>query len=150
MGLRLSYAHSKSDQKSVYNSDVQEMNGYSTGLFYRRYMELGKKFYLFGEGAAYYGHNKNQTEYKNSNTKYVQTTNVIGLNFYPGVAYAVSRKIHLEAGLNNLVDISYSSTRLEAISSGTSSVSKGSGFGVSTNVSTSAPLSVGFRFVLGK
>jgi hypothetical protein len=147
-GLRLSYFHSKAEQNGVVYPNVQEQNGFSAGVFYRRYMGLGKKFYLFGEGSVYYSYSKNRQEYTNS--KSLQTNNNVGVSFYPGVAFAVSRKIHLEVGLNDLVDLSYGSNKMETTLSGTTTISNGSGFGFSTNVSTSAPLSVGFRIVLGK
>lgn len=123
---------------------------FSPGLFYRRYASLGKNFYLFGEGAVYYSHGKQINEALSFVSKSTQKSNSVGLNLYPGVAFAVNRKIHLEVGLNNLLDFNYGSSNIESISSGTTNTSKSSGFSFSTNVSTSAPLSVGFRFVLGK
>ncbi|HEU4902800.1 MAG TPA: hypothetical protein VFT06_08405 [Flavisolibacter sp.] len=147
VGLRLSYYHSKSESdNSPYK---QEQNGYSAGFFYRKYMPFSKKFYLFGEGAAYYGHSDLKYIYPDSES--IQETNNVGVNFYPGVAFAVNKSIHLEVGLNNLVDLSYNKSESKNTSSGnTTTTSKASGFGFSTNVSTSAPLTVGFRFVLGK
>lgn len=146
VGLRLTYSHSKSAPAN--NPYTQEQKGYGAGLFYRKYMPLGKQFYLFGEGAAYYGYSEQTNTLPDNTVK--QKNRTIGVNFYPGVAFAVSRKIHLEAGLNNLVDLSYNKSNTETTSFGGTSFSSSSGFGFSTNVSTSSPLTVGFRFVLGK
>lgn len=145
-GLRLSYSHSKSGPDN--SSYKQEQKSYGAGLFYRKYKSLGKQFYLFGEGAAYYIH----SELTNKMPDFMSTQKMgsIGLNFYPGVAYAVSRKVHLEAGLNNLVDLSYNENKTVTSSLGGTTTSKGSGFGFSTNVSTASPLTIGLRFVLGK
>jgi hypothetical protein len=146
VGLRLSYNHSKSEAD---NSPYKlEQNGYSAGIFYRKYMPLSKKFYLFGEGAAYYSHNGQ--EYIFPDIKSTQKTNSIGVNFYPGVAFAATRRIHLEVGLNNLVDLSYNRSETKNNSSVSTPSAKSSGFSFATNVSTAAPLTVGFRFVLGK
>lgn len=150
VGLRIAYAHGKTEQLNGTYTNVQEQNIFSPGLFYRRYASLGRKFYLFGEGGAYYSHGKTTNETKSLEAKSTQTSNTVGINFYPGVAFAVNRKIHLEVGLNNLLDFSYSSGKIESVSSGTTNTTKTSGFAFSTNVSTTAPLSVGFRFVLGK
>lgn len=150
VGLRLSYLHAKSELSNVVYPNLQEQNGYGIGAFYRRYAPLGKKFYLFGEGAVYYNHGSNKSEYTSAGSKSEQTNNAVGINFYPGIAYAVNRKIHLEVGLNNLVDLSYSKGKNENTSAGTTTTTRSSGFAMSTNVSTSTPLSVGFRFVLGK
>jgi hypothetical protein len=75
---------------------------------------------------------------------------VVGVNLYPGVTYVVGRRFHLEAGLNNLLSLQYTSSKNENTSSGQTSVNKSSGIDFSTNLSTAAPLTVGFRFVLGK
>ena len=148
MGLRLSYSASKSEQdNAVY---LQKNNGYSAGIFYRRYLSLSKAFYLFGEGAAYYGANENKNESAPNNSKYVQENKVVGVNLYPGVTYVVGRRFHLEAGLNNLLSLQYTSSKNENTSSGQTSVNKSTGIDFSTNLSTAAPLTVGFRFVLGK
>src|SRR6476469_1944242 len=62
VGIRLSFYHSKSEQKGGSYNNLQEQNGNSEGLFYRRYLSLGKKFYLFGEGTAFYTHSSTKNE----------------------------------------------------------------------------------------
>lgn len=148
VGLRLGYYHSRSEQPNGTNEYVQTQDNYSAAIFYRRYLTLSSTFFLFGEGAAYYSRSKQGNTYPGS--KSTQVNNAVGVNLYPGVAYAVNRHIHLEVGLNNLADISYSSSNAQNVSSGITTTSKSSGFNFSTNVSSSAPLTVGFRIVLGK
>lgn len=150
VGLRLSYYTSKSEQVNQPNLYVQEQNGYSAGLFYRRYLGLGKNFYLFGEGAAYYNFQEGINEYGSAGQENIQTNRTIGVNFYPGVTYAVSRRFHLEVGLNNLVSLDYSRSKTESVVNSQTSTSKGSGVSFATNVSSSAPLTLGFRIVLGR
>lgn len=145
VGLRLSYGRSTSEQEGGTPENKQESNHAGAGFFYRRYMNLSQKFYLFGEGAVYYNQAKQETRTPWQQSDYSASS--VGVNFYPGVAYAVTRKMHLEVGLNNLLDISYNRSETKSLSG---SESKASGFSFSTNVSTSAPLTVGFRFVLGK
>ncbi len=110
----------------------------------------GKTFFLFGEGALNYSDYQNKNKYGTSGPTYSQTSHSIGLNFYPGIAYAASKRFHLEVGLNNLVNLDYSWGKSETISSSTITSVKSSGFGFSTNLNTAAPLTVGFRFVLAK
>jgi hypothetical protein len=148
VGIRLSYSTSKSEQDNT--GYLQKNTGFNAGVFYRRYIGLSKAFYLFGEGAAYYGTNENRNVSTPNNTTYVQKGKAVGVNLHPGVTYVVSRRFHLEAGLNNLVSLQYSSSKNENISSGQTSVSESSGIDFSTNLSTAAPLTVGFRVVLGK
>lgn len=151
VGLRLSYAHGKTEQTATGYSSLQEQNGHSAGVFYRQYMALGKKFYLFGEGAASYGYSRYTNENRLAETKTVQSNHTVGVDLYPGVAFAVTKNLHLEAGLNNLVNISYTRNKTEnTYQNTTTNSSKGSGFNLTTNVSTASPLTVGFRFVLGR
>jgi hypothetical protein len=146
----MSYGRSSLKQNFTNAQSTQTTNYYNAGVFYRRYMTLSKKFFLFGEGEVYYAYSKQlqvQPTYKSeSNIK------TVGLSFYPGVAFAVNRRIHLEAGLNDLLNFSYSTGNSEytPTPAGNTTNSKSSGFNVQTNVNTSAPLSIGFRFVLGK
>lgn len=150
VGIRLSFYHSKSEQKFTGNNYLQESTGNIAGLFYRRYLSLGKKFYLFGEGVASYTHNRTKTESSNPPLT-TQTNSGFSLTIYPGVAFAVNRKIHLEVALNDLFEFNYTNTKTEAaFGNGTFTTTKASGFGAAANFSTAAPLSVGFRFVLGK
>lgn len=147
-GLRLSYYYGKASQS---NPDLsQKSNSYSAGLFYRKYLPLSRAFYLFGEGAAFYASNETRNNYSPLGTNSRQTQRIIGVNLYPGVAYVVSKRFHLEVGLNNLLSLDYSRSTHENLSPGQSSISKNSGVNFSTNLSTAAPLTVGFRFVLGK
>ncbi|HEV7333432.1 MAG TPA: outer membrane beta-barrel protein [Flavisolibacter sp.] len=148
IGLRLSYANSSSEYSDPNNQNSQDNENYGAGIFYRRYLSLSQKFFLFGEGAVYY--NRGKQESSQLTSKSTQTSNSFGVNFYPGIAYAVSKKIHLEVGLNNLLDLSYNTSKSEYVSGSSSLSSEARNFGFATNVSASAPLTVGFRFVLGK
>jgi hypothetical protein len=131
------------------NQSTQFFDAYSLGLFLRRYLGLGKSFYLFGEASAAYAHQKSKSESTPSYSNSI-TSNGISLDFFPGIAYAVNKRIHLELALNNLVSFSLGKSRMEYTSTGGNNYSKSRYAQFSTNLSTSAPLSVGFRFVFGK
>ncbi|HEY0730964.1 MAG TPA: hypothetical protein VGD33_00995 [Chitinophagaceae bacterium] len=141
-GLRLTY---NSNNNQHQNYPESESSGYSAGLFYRRYISLSNKFFLFGEGGADYGVNN----YNNgSGSEFEGKT--IGLNLFPGISYAVGKRFQLEAVLNDLLRVSYS-TGKNIDNTGTSPVeSKTNAFSIGTNLSSQMPLTIGFRFVLGK
>ena len=147
VGLRGGYSHSKSDYNNSYPE--QENNGYSLGVFMRKYLSLGKNFYLFGEGGVGYNH-QNNSQTSSIDAKYISKGNGVSANLYPGIAYALNKRIHLEASINNLISLGYYTSKTENISMGSQTSSKANGFSFDTNVSTSVPLSLGFRFVLGK
>lgn len=142
IGLRLIY---NSNNNQHQNYPETESSGFSAGLFYRRYISLSNKFFLFGEGGADYGVNN----YDNgSGNEFEGKT--IGLNLFPGISYSVGKRFHLEAVLNDLFRINYS-TGKNIDNTGTSPVeSKTKAFSIGTNISSQMPLTIGFRFVLGK
>lgn len=148
VGLRFNYGNSQTEQGDATSRQEQETNTKGAAVFYRRYLSLSQRFFLFGEGAVYYSNYRYDNEV--TNYRSTQRNHTVGVNAYPGVAYAVSKKMHLEAGLNNLLDVSYGTGKTETVSGGSTTVTKSKGFNVATNVSASAPLTVGFRIVLGK
>lgn len=145
IGLRGSYGHTKTEN----STSQQKINSYSLGVFMRKYLSLGKSFYLFGEGGVGYNHSNN-TQITDIASKSIFKQNGISANLYPGIAYALNKRIHLEASINNLISLSYYKSEGETISMGNSTFTKYHSFSFDSNLSTSVPLSLGFRFVLGK
>src|SRR5687768_4014276 len=105
-GVNLSYGHGINRTSAT---DKSVTNNYGGGIFYRRYLPLGKNFYLYGQGQLQLDFG-NQ-EYKTSATNYKKTTNYVGVGLFPGVAYAISKRFHLEVSMNNLVSLGYSSIK---------------------------------------
>jgi hypothetical protein len=145
IGIKGGYA---SNNQHV-NQSTQFSDAYSAGLFLRRYLGLGKSFYLFGEASASYAHQKSKSA-QTIDYGFSNTSNGVSLDVFPGIAYAVNKKIHLELAFNNLVNFSFGKNRTEYYSTGVTSFSKSRYAQFSTNLNTNAPLSVGFRFVFGK
>jgi hypothetical protein len=146
-GISLGYSHYKNE--SIGATGTVKNDSYSAGIFYRKYAVLGKGFYLFGEADADYSLNKQNSVYINDN-KAERKSWSIGVSASPGVAYAVSKRFHLEAGLNQLVSLSYGHTKETAITGVQKYTTTSNGFPLSTNLSSSTPLTIGFRFVLAK
>src|SRR5436305_2101488 len=91
--------------KSDYNSNASS-NNYGGGFFLRKYKQLGKYFYLFGQGQAIFSYYKISQTYGATDYNINKQTS-INLNLYPGISYAVTKKFHLEATINNLLTLSY-------------------------------------------
>jgi hypothetical protein len=104
---------------------------------------------LFGEGQLNFNYGKTEQEpgvgYKSTQKSYG-----VSLSLAPGIAYAVNRRFHLEAGLSNLVNIGYSKSKYKQVSPLSTTNSESSGFNFFTGVSSSSPFNIGFRIVLGK
>lgn len=146
-GVSLGYSHYKNE--TINTSSITKNDSYSAGIFYRKYAVLGKGFYLFGQADADYSLNKQTSVYINDN-KAERRGWGIGISASPGVAYAVSKRFHLEAGLNQLVSLSYGHSKETATNGGQKYTTTSNGFSLSTNLNSSVPLSIGFRFVLAK
>ena len=83
-------------------------DGYAVGIFYRKYKNLGKEFYLFGQVSALY--NWSNQSAKDSTGKEIQTGSswLVGIDFAPGIAYKVSRHFFLELSFPDLINVEYS------------------------------------------
>lgn len=102
-GIDLTYAHTKYEYSP---SPANESNSFGGGLFLRRYASIANRFYFFLQGRAGYYHDK--SENNNGSTAYKNTSNSFNLSLYPGVSFALSKCLHIEAGLNNLALLNYS------------------------------------------
>jgi hypothetical protein len=147
-GINLFYGHSK--QGYVGFPTNQEIKSYGAGIFYRKYMNLSKKFYLFGEADAGYNYGKREQQYPSSSHS-IEKINSFNLGVTPGLAFAVNRFIHLEASIANIISLQYQkSLKTYQGSSFPQPDIKSSGFAFEANANNSAPISIGIRFVLGR
>jgi hypothetical protein len=141
-GLQLTYWDVNDNIYSAPQKD--ERTGYGAEVFLRKYVTLGKGFYLFGQGGIQYNHSSYTNTYPNYENK--QKGWSIGFNLYPGISYAVSQKFHLEAGLAQLADLSYSKTKY--INQG--QTEKRSGINFDAKTSSLSNINIGFRVFLSK
>jgi hypothetical protein len=107
VGISFSYGHGKNNLTAP--SVQSENESYGAGIFARKYVPLGKGFYLFGEMGLNYLSFSDTYTYISQKTEFkVQTINI---NLYPGLSYAVSKKLQLEVGLPQLITLGYSKNR---------------------------------------
>lgn len=132
------------------SSSNPETTGYGGNIFVRKYLPLGKGFYLFGQSAAYVNHIKTEQ----GNLPYTFTTdNTIngGLSFHPGVSYAVNRKIHLELDFNSILYANYSSEKTTTMTNtGSVTTQTSTTFGITANANSFTQPSVGIQFLFAK
>ncbi len=149
VGFNLSYNLSEGKNTDLQSPNNNEVTFYGAGIFYRKYLPLSKSFYLFGQAGA--GYNQGNTKVEYPNYRQDQKNQGFNLALYPGITYAVNKKFHLEASLNNLINLNYSTAKITTTTNGGNpQKSNSKRFGFSTNLSSATPLSIGFRFVLGK
>ena len=131
-----------------HSSEFQETSYYGINSFVRKYLSLGKNFYLFGEGSLGYIRGEQKIK-QNSTVQSESNSNNVSLSIYPGLAYAINKWLHLEAGLPNLLYIGYGDTHGKNTSNPNSSYSS-KVFSAGTSLSGETPFSVGFRFIIAK
>ncbi|MBC7851642.1 MAG: hypothetical protein H7Y31_17995, partial [Chitinophagaceae bacterium] len=140
VGGELSFQSGK-NENNFYDT---EQTGFGAGVFIRQYKTLGKGFYLFGQGKLGGFYRNHEVDNKTSPmASYEQKDFGVEANFYPGISYAVTNKLHIEAVFNNLAYIQYSTSKTED-ATGTESTTNG--FSIGTSLSNFGDLGVGVRF----
>ena len=121
-------------------------NGYAAGIFYRKYKNLGKEFYFFGEVSALY--NWSNQSAKDSTGKEIQTGSSwsAGIHFAPGIAYKVSRHFFMELSFSDLINMGY--TKSNSKTPQTNSVYDRLNLSTSLSSGFLSNLGVGFKLVL--
>jgi hypothetical protein len=143
-GIQLTYSHSKNKLTSAPAPDY-ENNLYGAEVFFRKYLLLGKNFYLFGQTSLYYRNSKYTYNYITYTTE--QKDQSIGMGLYPGISYAVTKRFHLEVSLANLISFEYSNHKY--INAGVITEDR-HGESFNATASSLSNLTIGFRFFLMK
>lgn len=145
VGADLSYTNTVQENTNGNNNSTKtKNNSFGAGVFVRPYKNLGTSgFYLFLQGrlAADFSKEKLGSN-NNENTGFN-----IGVGINPGIAYAITPKMHIETGLNNLFYTGYSSNK--SASDQISYSYKTSGFNASIGLGNSTQWTVGVKFLLG-
>lgn len=145
----ISFGYNQSTNESTFNSRKEKTTGYSAGIFYRRYYPLSTRFYLFGQGLVAWNRNKESQEINNILQR---TTDYNNINFSitPGISYAASKKLHLEASLNQIASVGYSVGKSKGYNAnGTvAGTSTQKSFGISGNGNGFSNITIGLRWIL--
>ena len=159
VGIIVSYNNSNSHNSVNADSNYNKGNGFSAGVFYRKYKRLLKNLYFFGELDATYNHNINNSADSYPTPSYYYnivkaTSNGFGVSFIPGISYSVSKRLFMELSMPNLFAASYAHSTTDNTSGPPSEIThlKGNTFSIAGNI-YSYPLSnfgIGFKLLLGK
>ncbi len=109
VGADIAFSHGENQLSAV---QEQVSNTYGAGFFIRKYKELGKVFYLFGQARVGGAHGQQvYADLTSPNNAATVKSLYLQLALYPGVSYTLSRKLQVEAGFNNLALIGYQHTK---------------------------------------
>lgn len=144
VGADLTYQNITSKNKNNGNTNETKSNGFGVGVFTRHYKNLGSSgFYLFLQSRLGVDVSKST-----NNTPYKSKSFNIGAGLNPGIAYAITPKMHIETGLNNLFYAGYSKSS-STNEQDPSTSSKISGFNAGIGLGSSTEWTVGVKFFFG-
>ncbi len=147
-GGRIGVQGSKTESQ---NSSYEFKNTtFHVGVFLRKYKSLGNSgFFLFGQAGLNLLRGKHENS-NNSNYGDNAKSFLVSLSAYPGIAYAATKRLHLETGLNNLVMLNYESLNRTLTNAGISHNEKSQGvsFMSSMNNGGGNSLYLGMRWFL--
>ena len=128
-----------------------ENSSIGAGFFVRQYWEVARNFYAFGQGRL--GFAITREEYDQSiviTSDYLKGWNV-SASVYPGLSYAVSRKVHLESTFFNLLTLQYRQQKVDSdVETGSGSSWKKNNFSVSSSFDNATAFTLGVRILLSK
>ena len=140
---------------SLYKNEISnspndyKQQQYGGGVFIRKYKPLGKSdFFLFLQCRLGYQYQK-LVSINNPPTAFSTKTNTVSLSAYPGISYAVSKKLHIETGFNGLVNLSYYNETNNQGNSG-SGIVKSNGVSLHSSLENLSSIYIGFRLLLAK
>jgi len=142
VGLQIFYGHTKNNLSA--SAPYKSLN-YGLEFFLRKYKSLGKGFYLFGQGGLFY----NYYSYKQFNLpdENKQEQQFTGIELYPGISYALTKRFQVEISLVNLFTLEY--TKYKTTNAGVVDDDR-NGVDFNINASGFSSANIGFRFFLSK
>jgi len=153
-GVFLNTAGSNNKQTSQpSNLSQTKSTTYGGGFFLRNYFSIANRLYLFGEGALGIAATKSEALSDNGTVRYIFNSSKgfeSTLSLTPGISFAATKKVHLEASLNNLFLLTFNSGTSEEFSSPGNLFreTKTKYFRASANANGFNNLFLGVRFIL--
>lgn len=124
-----------------------QRDGFGAGVFARKYVEVARRFYLFGEASAgYYQWKTSQLSSLSPRTQRSDRTSQISLRLAPGISYQLARRFHLELAMPRVLSANYSKSETKfdgVLSDKTNQYYLNTGLGLSDILS----MQFGFRFL---
>ena len=149
LGFDLAYSHSKTDGNP---GESTSGNGFTGGIFLRKYRSLGNGFYLFGQArlTGNYMHTTQDNPGGSQITSDVTNQYGFGLQLFPGIAYALNSKWQLEMGLTNFFVINYThSEQTQTYTNQQDWHNTGEYFSAQSSLTGATTFTIGLRYFIG-
>jgi hypothetical protein len=146
LGVFGQYGHNRQEYENQLFG--YELNNFSMGMFLRRYLQVVKRFYLFGQ-CHLQGSYTISRNYWNTGFRKTQIYG-IHVGVYPGLSFALNRKIHFESGFNGVFSTGFGHQREENIESSVKSITRSNSFNMGANLNNISAFTLGMRFLLAQ
>ena len=147
VSLLLSFSNNE-QQNASYQNKGNRIGG---GIFIRKYMPLGKSFYLFGNAAL--NGQSIYNKYIYVQQPYYSTEKGYAINaiLIPGVAYQLKKSVFLELALNNLISLGYDRKNTDDHNTdGNIYKTVSNNYSLYTSLGNGVPLQIGLRWMIAK
>jgi hypothetical protein len=114
------------------------------GTFVRKYFPLVNRLYIFGQ--ARFGISYIREKTRGAGDRSDSKGYSVGVSAYPGMSFAISKKIYLETGLANLVTVYYAHKKITQTM--TPTFLKTNDFHFGTSLDSETGLTVGIRVII--
>ena len=124
---------------------------YGLGVFYRQYYPLAVKWAMFANAGIDGRYGTGET--KSNGIKTGENNSwALAAAITPGISYKAGKSIWLEAALNNLLGINYSSNKLNTINENGQVIAtaKQNNFNTGINISGFNSIAIGLRWIIQK
>ncbi len=145
--LLLSYFQNEQQPTVTFNKG----NRIGGGIWMRKYLPLGKSFYLFGNAglsvqSIYNKYTIVQQPYYSREKGYT-----VNAALTPGLSYQIKKSLFLELALNNLISLGFERKNMEEQNqNGTVYKGTNESYNLATSLGGGIPLQIGMRWIIGK
>lgn len=143
-GVTVSWRHGSEENPDNWNRTYR-LNGWGLGAFLRKYKQLGTSgFSIFAQGGVNGEYLQQKTIYSSGPPNKSNGWSA-AIAAYPGLSFAVSKKLQIETGLNNFLQLSYATYKNSFDGNDTG---KQRLFSFSSSIDNLSALYLGFRVLL--
>lgn len=120
------------------------------GVFVRKYWNIADRFYIFGQGRLGYDYfNRDYATNPPNIPTHYEKGHILSASVYPGLSFALSKKVHLESTFLNLVTVQYAK-RSNYAKQNDQKLNKDSYFDVISSFDNATSFTIGVKVLLSK
>lgn len=147
VGITLLYGGNSSQTGDTTYGSINKNRNYGFGIFGRKYKQLAKNLYFFGEAGVNYVYGRQTITPMNPDNEVVLTSASVQVAVMPGIAYNICKNLQIELLIPNVLNLNY---KEETTKYPNPAEIKNTYFNVSSSLQSNPleNLGVGFKFLL--